>query len=190
MTLASSKRDFRRTLFDARIAMSPAERDRANHSLQARIISLLQERGAARVAAYMPTASEPGGQDLVEVLRSSGYQVIIPISNADFSLTWFEVTADTTFQPGPFGIPEPVGDPLPTDALEQVDIILVPTLAVSTKGYRMGKGGGYYDRALAAHPEIPTAAVVFAHELRHDLPLEPHDRATDVIITPEDTIFV
>jgi len=89
--------------------------------------------------------------------------------------------------PGPRGLLEPPGPRLGVDALASADLVLVPALAVSHSGIRMGRGGGSYDRALAVLPAGPPPLVIaLLHdgELLDSVPAEPHDRAVHGVITP------
>jgi hypothetical protein len=70
-----------------------------------------------------------------------------------------------------FGFAEPVGE---TATLESADIIFVPALAAEFTGNRLGKGKGFYDRALTG-AQAPVAAVIYQHELLDAVPAEPHD---------------
>ncbi|WP_460460971.1 5-formyltetrahydrofolate cyclo-ligase, partial [Angustibacter peucedani] len=82
---------------------------------------------------------------------------------------------------------EPAGARLGPDAVARAAVVVVPALAVSRDGTRLGQGGGSYDRALA---RVPAGALVVA--LLHDgelvdageLPAERHDRPVDVVVTP------
>lgn len=188
MNVAASKRHLRTALFDARKSLSPAQQEQENALLRRNIATLIGELAPRRVAAYMPTATEPGGADLVNFLSDLGLSVIVPLSRADFSLDFIEVAEDTEFQPGPFGIPEPMGSALPGNPLHDVDLIFVPALAVDRHGFRLGKGGGYYDRALAKVPDVPTATIVFSAELLDKVPREDHDLPTSFIITPQEIL--
>ncbi len=64
-----------------------------------------------------------------------------------------------------------------------IDLMFVPAVAVDGAGARLGRGGGWYDRWLAAHPETVVAAVVFDDQLRAALPTEPHDRPVHLTVT-------
>jgi 5-formyltetrahydrofolate cyclo-ligase len=63
----------------------------------------------------------------------------------------------------------------------------VPALAIDQRGNRLGKGKGYYDRALA-EASAPVVAVVYEHELLESLPAEAHDKAVNFAVTPAQTI--
>ncbi len=80
---------------------------------------------------------------------------------------------------GPFGIPEP----LPTAQAVTPHTLLVPCVGVDTAGHRLGYGQGYYDRYLAAHPEIHSIGVIFAVQQVSVLPTEPHDQRLGAVLT-------
>lgn len=81
---------------------------------------------------------------------------------------------------GHYGIREPI-DPvfLP---LEAIDVMIIPGVAFDARGNRLGRGGGYYDRLLAAFDGF-TAGVAFAFQLVPCVPTEPHDRSVQVVVT-------
>jgi 5-formyltetrahydrofolate cyclo-ligase len=87
--------------------------------------------------------------------------------------------------PGPFGVLEPVGPRLGPTAIGTADVVILPALAVARDGVRLGRGGGYYDRALRhARAGAVLVAVVFDDELVDELPAEPHDRRVEAVVTP------
>lgn len=88
---------------------------------------------------------------------------------------------------------QPSGPVLGADTLKKADLILVPALAASTDGTRLGQGGGWYDRTLPHRcPTAPVVAVIFDDEVLEpgQIPLEAHDAPIDAIITPTRTIRV
>ena len=108
---------------------------------------------------------------------------MLPVSNPDGSLSWVTFTGET--QAGIFGFAEPVGA---SADLAGADLIFIPALAVDISGQRLGKGKGYYDRALAALETVaPVIAVVFDDEILEAVPTEDHDHPVDAVITPSST---
>ena len=90
-------------------------------------------------------------------------------------------------RPGRFGIltaPE-----APAVAPEEIDVVLVPCRAVDRRGYRLGKGGGYYDRLLA-RPEVRAVRVALAldEQVLDAVPAGPHDRPMDMIVTESEVL--
>lgn len=88
---------------------------------------------------------------------------------------------------------QPSGPALGADTLKKADLILVPALAASPDGTRIGQGGGWYDRTLPHRtPSTPVVAVVFDDEVLAPgtIPREGHDVPIDAIMTPTRTIWV
>lgn len=85
------------------------------------------------------------------------------------------------FVSGKFGIREPVG----VELAPPPDLVLVPGLAFSSGGARLGRGGGFYDRWLARHPGVITLGLCFACQLVENLPGEAHDLHVDAVLTEQ-----
>ena len=147
------------------------------------LAELCLANGATKIAAYLAFGDEPDTELFIDWALENEIQVLLPISNHDGSLTWVLFNGET--QAGIFGFQEPVGK---TAELVGVDLIIVPALAVGRDGSRLGKGKGYYDRALSALEEVaPVIAVVYDDELIDSVPTEDHDHPIDAVITPTRT---
>lgn len=135
------------------------------------------------VAAYVPVGSEPGSRDLLDRLRDRGVRVLLPVVTGR-ELHW--VTYAGELRPGPWDLLEPVGPALAPDALAAADAVLVPALAVDRHGTRLGRGAGFYDRALPhVRPDTPLIALLHDGELLTEtLPAEPHDIPMTHAVTP------
>lgn len=86
---------------------------------------------------------------------------------------------------------QPVGKARGAESLKEADLIVIPALAASVDGTRLGQGGGWYDRALMHRsPTTPVVAVIFDDEVVEAglIPAEPHDVPVDAIVTPTRTI--
>lgn len=85
-----------------------------------------------------------------------------------------------------YGIPEPCHN-MPKVEATEVSLILVPAIACDRRGYRLGYGGGFYDRLLGqpAWAQIPTVGIVFAEALLPQVPVAPWDRPLDMVCTDE-----
>ena len=147
--------------------------------------TLLQGLAAVRTfAAYVPEESEPGHGRLPAVYTQLGARVLLPVTpTAGSDPVWAVDTG--RLAPGRFGVLEPVGPRLGPTAIGAADVVVVPALAVSRDGVRLGRGGGYYDRALRhVRDGALVVAVVFDDELVDDLPCEPHDQRVHAVVTP------
>ncbi|HEX2073466.1 MAG TPA: 5-formyltetrahydrofolate cyclo-ligase [Geodermatophilus sp.] len=136
------------------------------------------------IAAFVPDETEPGSGRLPAAYAGLGARVLLPVvPAAGRELAWAVDTGRLV--PGRFGLREPVGPRLGPSALGAVEAVVVPAVAVSRTGVRLGRGGGYYDRALVhARPDAVLVAVVFDDELVDDLPAEAHDRRVTAVVTP------
>ena len=86
---------------------------------------------------------------------------------------------------------QPVGEARGAESLKEADLIVIPALAASVDGTRLGQGGGWYDRALMHRsPGVPVVAAIFDDEVLEAgiIPAEPHDVPVDAIVTPTQTI--
>jgi 5-formyltetrahydrofolate cyclo-ligase len=166
----------------ARRARSAAERTAASAAIAA---VLLQRLATVRAfAAYVPEETEPGFGRLPAAYTQLGARVLLPVVlPTGAQLAWAVDTG--RLAPGRFGLLEPVGPRLGATAIGTADVIVVPALAVARDGVRLGRGGGYYDRALRhARTDAVVVALVFDDELVDELPAEPHDQRVHAVVTP------
>ena len=140
--------------------------------------------GVRTIAAYVPEETEPGYGRLPAVFTRLGARVLLPVvAPQGRELGW--AVDSGRMAPGRFGLLEPVGPRLGATAVGTAEVVVVPALAVSRDGVRLGRGGGYYDRALRlARPGVVVVALVFDGELVDELPAEPHDHRVTAVVTP------
>ena len=134
----------------------------------------LIESQSGLIASYSATDTEPETKSINKLLSSQKKLVLPEISGSN--LIW---RIPETLVPGPHGIKTPIG---PKVELDQVSLVLAPALAVDSKGFRLGKGGGYYDRALQGFAGL-VYALVFESEYLESLPIENHDVKIHGVIT-------
>ncbi len=168
---------------------------------------LAEARGiAGRVLAF---ASSPGGITLPALFVSTPLEPDLSLTLPLFPRALLPVLVDEAgaglAEPSwgiwgggslahPPGMPaQPATTPLPAQAIGEADLIVVPALAVSLDGTRLGQGGGWYDRTLPHRATLaPVAAVVFDDEVLApgSIPREEHDVRVDAIITPTRVIDI
>lgn len=169
-----------------RAALSEEQRAEANAQIAAQAERLIQATGARRAAAYLPTLREPGGTALVDSLYARLDALFLPICRPDGQLNWAAFDGWENLTHGPHGIQEPLGSRHPSSIVASCDLLFVPALAVTPQGFRLGQGGGYYDRTLARlTPGAPLrVAVVFDDNVVPSIPIEDHDAPVEAILTP------
>jgi 5-formyltetrahydrofolate cyclo-ligase len=172
-----SKRELRSEILRSRRAMPPEEQDGQDAGLRSAVASWLREVEAATVAAYVPMAGEPGGFGLLDVIAAVVERVLLPVVQPDRDLDWTVYAGPDALAPAGLGLTEPTGPRLGPTSVTRADVVIVPALAVDRFGTRLGRGGGSYDRALARISERQhVIALLYAGELRAELPAQPHDR--------------
>jgi 5-formyltetrahydrofolate cyclo-ligase len=161
---------------------TPGERRAAAAALTRALLEGLA--GARTIAAFAPDETEPGAGRLPAAFTQLGARVLLPVTpDAGRDLRWAVDTG--RLAPGRYGLLEPVGPRLGPTAIGAADVVVVPAVAVARDGIRLGRGGGYYDRALLlARPDAVLVALVFDDELVDELPSEPHDRRVTAVVTP------
>ena len=206
----TTKLQWRSHLRSARLSMDDAARHRAAAGLAAAglewVAQLRGDPSPGTVCAYISSGSEPGTGMLLDALSHAGHRIWVPVCEPGHQLSWTRWGPGATMARSSLApVMEPAGPRLAFADLGMVDGILLPALAVDTSGVRLGQGGGYYDRFLAAlafPPEggvpaegvrgeggvrpVPTAAVVHEQELFPPGVL-PHgllDRRVDWVVTP------
>ena len=180
--VSRSKDTVREQSISARSARSSAD-------ISAAGISLANHDWAALcpgqlVTCFVSMATEPPTNQLRAKLRELGKDVLLPIMKPGNSLAWGYDGDDLV--KNSYGIFEPA--PMEID-ISQANAILIPALRVGRDGTRLGRGAGYYDRALANVPSHADGGpiricLVFDDEVDASVPSEPHDELVDVIVTP------
>ena len=103
----------------------------------------------------------------------------------DGDLDWAAYAGDQDLAPARRGLLEPIGSRLGPESVATADVVLVPGLAVSARGERLGRGGGSYDRALGRVPVGTfTCVLLYDAEVGVDVPVEPHDRPVTAAASP------
>ena len=171
-------------LLTTRRRRSLLESGEAARAIAGHLLATPELRRAATVAAYVSRRGAPGTGHLLDTLRDSGRRLLLPVVLPDFDLDWAAYDGAGSLHPAR-GLLEPDGPTLGPAAIAGADVVLVPGLAVSRDGLRLGRGAGCYDRALARVP-VGTFTCVLLHddEVGLDVPAEPHDRRVLAAATP------
>ena len=144
-------------------------------------VAALPEWAAARtVMLYLSFGSEPDTGGLVAEALVSGRHVVVPRVDGHHLVAVPYLLGDPT-EPSSFGVPEPTAEPVdPTT----IDLAVVPGLAFTADGRRIGFGKGFYDRFLPGlRPGCVTVGACFSEMLLDDLPTGPFDHRLALVVT-------
>ncbi|MCM1507280.1 MAG: 5-formyltetrahydrofolate cyclo-ligase [Ruminococcus flavefaciens] len=114
--------------------------------------------------------------------------VAFPVSHKDGVMTFHIVESLSELHKGMYGIYEPDSS-LPQPAITENTLCVLPGLAFTPDGARLGYGGGYYDRFLQKYPQIHKTALSYEEIITENLPVMSHDIQADYIVTPERMIL-
>ncbi|MFF6995716.1 5-formyltetrahydrofolate cyclo-ligase [Streptomyces sp. NPDC008313] len=188
----SAKKTLRRSLAAVRGELTADDVREAAAALAARALGLPELAHARTVAAYVSVGSEPGTLALLDALHARGVRVLLPALMPDNDLDWGAYTGPDSLvrvqHGGRMALFEPAGERLGPEAVLGADAVLLPGLAVDTRGMRLGRGGGSYDRVLArleragARPAL--VVLLYGTEVVERVPEEPHDLPVHAVVTP------
>lgn len=135
-----------------------------------------------RIAFYWPIRAEPSLIELMKATHARGVTTLLPVVVSKGAALVFRAFAPgVPMQAGAWKIPEPAIGP---DVAP--DVLFAPLVGFDDRGYRLGNGGGFYDRTLAALRPRPRAIGIGFECLRMDsIEPQPHDEAMDLIVTEQ-----
>ncbi len=172
-----NKKELRKSITAQKLRLREEQIQAASQVLCRQLEAHPLYREASSVYLYLSYNQEVRTEPLIQKAREDGKRVAVPkILDGDMVFLWLE--EDTVIAPGYKGIPEPVAG-LPAD--DPHALVLLPGLAFDREGHRIGYGGGFYDRFLAAEAH-PTVALCFAFQLVDSLPVEAHDIPADAVL--------
>lgn len=173
------KQEIRDQIRRQKRAMSPRDIEARSAALCRDVLESEAYRTAKTIYGYLPFNQEVRLLPLLHQAMADGKAVALPKCYGK-EMRFIVITDFSRVQLSPFGAPEPMDDfPIADD---RHALVLVPGLAFDSRGYRVGYGGGYYDRFLAREPHHPTIALCYDFQLVSRLETDDHD-------IPVDTVF-
>ncbi|MEM0895738.1 MAG: 5-formyltetrahydrofolate cyclo-ligase [Verrucomicrobiota bacterium] len=181
-SIAEEKKRLRQAML-ARLAQLPADdRDAESKVINSFLAALPVFQTAKMVAAFAPLRSEP---DVLSTLFAAGKSLCFPVIDGH-SMTFHEVSDPGEFVKGPFGVRAPNPRCHPVVSPDSIDLILVPGLAFTRDGRRLGRGGGFYDRYLGKEQLSATRVGLCFHAQQvGEIPTEAFDARIENLITGE-----
>ncbi len=185
--MSDAKRALRAELIVSRARLAQGERARLSRAVAERLAALPPFHSAAIVALYAPLGTEVDSAEMARAVLARGAAVVYPRAVPGDRRLVFGRCDPSDLVKGPLGVGEP-----PPGArevpLDEVGCVVMPGVAFSADGFRLGRGGGYYDATLRLAPRVPRVGAAFEVQLVPSLPREPHDAQLDAIVTEARTL--
>ncbi len=192
MDILARKQALRQSIMAAREKLPAPERMRLSRDVIGSVCDLPAYRQAQTVLGYLNFGAELAAELWVRQALSDGKRVLLPrVNRASKHLDIYRVQdLREDVAPGLWGIREPVVERCTREeTLGTVDFILLPGVAFTREGARLGYGGGFYDKLLARMPDRPAlVAGAFALQVVQDIPQESTDRRIEWLVTEDETI--
>lgn len=184
-TLRSAKKALRADVIARRDALKAETRRRDSQAITANLLALPEYRAAVVVCAYASFGSEFDTAAFCSDVVASGKRLLLPrVNRAARMLELREVkNLGGDLVAGVWGISEPA-ERCPIVPLTSVEFLLVPGVAFTAKGERLGYGGGFYDRLLSGlDAKTSRVAAAFALQVVDSIPTGPNDQRVHMIVT-------
>ena len=176
-----------------RDALPPQVKSERSRAITGMLIAMPSYRDATSVLLTSSFGSEVETGGLIESTLAAGRTLLLPLVNKGARMLELYEIADPVSQlaRGTYGIAEPRPDRCRRARYEEVDWVLVPGVVFADDGYRIGYGGGYYDRLLPLLPSrAPRISAAFQLQRRDEVPHGVHDQKIEVIVTESGVVHV
>ena len=174
-----NKQELRRSIRARKRAMTEAEIQSKSERLAALFLVSEAYRNARSVYGYLPYNQEVRTVPMLEQALKDGKRVAVPKCYGDeMRFIWMDDLSKV--EKGYAGIPEPIDDAPVAD--DPTALVLMPGMAFDPQGHRIGYGGGFYDKFLAAEPGHPTLALCYDFQMLPQLETEAFDIPVDTVL--------
>ena len=173
------KKELRAQIRALKRAMTEEQIVEASARLGELFAASAQYKEAKTIYGYLPYNQEVRTVPMLEQALRDGKRVAVPKCYGN-EMRFIYMDDLSKVAPGYADIPEPIADEPVAD--DKTALVLMPGMAFTKNGDRMGYGGGFYDKFLAAEPEHPTVALCYAFQMVESLPTEEYDIPVDCVL--------
>ena len=173
------KKELRRSIRERKRAMTEEEIVSRSEKLGVLFAQSDAYKAAKTIYGYLPYNQEVRTVPMLEQALRDGKRVAVPKVYGD-EMKFLYLDDLTKVSEGYAGIPEPIADEPVAD--DETALVLMPGLAFDPQGHRIGYGGGFYDKFLAAEPNHPTLALCYEFQMLPELHTEEHDIPVDTVL--------
>ncbi len=152
------------------------------------IENMAEFQGTDTVLLYYPVKNEISPLPLLEIAKAGKKQIAFPICEEDGTLSFRTVYSLNELKKSKFGLLEPAKEAKIAEITEKT-LCIVPALAFSSDGSRLGYGKGFYDKFLQNFAGI-SAGLCYSQLVLDTLPAESHDKRVDILITESEVLHI
>lgn len=178
------KARLRKLLLDQRDGLSPDFIGIASSKIQENLRKIDYYRNAKIIGAYHSVGSEVRTQGIIQEILNAGKELALPKVERN-DLVFKKISNMSDLEIGNFSVMEPKER---CEAAKKIDVIIVPAIALTREGYRLGYGFGYYDRYLH-NKRSKKIALSFSKQVVKSIPHDNHDIKVDAIVTEDEVII-
>jgi 5-formyltetrahydrofolate cyclo-ligase len=176
-----AKGERRKEALAIRAAENPQRRAEADRRILENLVSLREFQNANTIFSYVSTTDEVDTSALIERALCEGKRICVPLCISFGVMQTFAITGPDDLRSGKYDIPEPKPHckQIPE---EEIDLTIVPCVCADREGYRLGYGGGFYDRWMEKYR---ATSIILCREsiITESVPRESHDQCADILIT-------
>ena len=182
MDTSTEKSSLRKVLLERRDLTSYDFIKLASQKIHNRLKQIEVFRNAKNIACYFPIGSEVMTQDIMQELLGNGKEICLPKVVGD-DLNFRKIGGLGDLEKGGFGIMEPKDN---CPIVEDIDVVLVPTVGITKNGIRLGYGYGYYDRFLSKS-NTKTISLTYSKQIVKSIPFSEKDIKIDWVVTEDES---
>jgi 5-formyltetrahydrofolate cyclo-ligase len=191
--IVQAKKTIRKDMREQRLSIPEAKQTKQALAVTQHFIQQFSCDELSKVALYLSYDGEISCYFIMDYLWQIGASVYIPKitpgnDQQAASMDFYAHQPNSPLLANQYGILEPIISDQPAVDAKQLEMIILPLTAVDQSGYRVGLGGGYYDRFLPSAPQAKTIGLAHDFQLVEHCPREPYDQPVDHVITPSKLI--
>ena len=183
--LNAVKEDIRRSLLKRRRSLTELELKRVSCEINTYLINEIQNRDLKKILVYQSIDNEPSVEKTTELAWQKNIKVYIPKVVSKEKIIINRLRKDSSYSKNKFGINE--SNDLETVELDEIDLAVLPLVGIDINGFRLGYGGGYYDRFFYQDRELSRKPFIigvgYAFQILEVSFAENHDLKCDSVIT-------
>jgi 5-formyltetrahydrofolate cyclo-ligase len=190
--LKEKKSEIRGSALALRDGLTAEERSSKSMEIMERLFDFANFLEAKIVLFYMNAKNEVATEDMIRKAMEYGKGIVLPwVDKKEKQIIPLKIDdLSRDLKPGYQNITEPIPQRCKPMPFEHIDLAIIPGIAFDERGGRIGHGTGFYDRLIPQfHVTTRKVALAFECQIVSQIPMEPHDRYTDIIITEKRIIY-